>query len=320
MATYLGENVKAIIFGLSLLPLAVFAGEKINKQIEVPENGVIYIENQRGNVNIIGWDQNQFRIEGELDGKAQGYELQTKGFKTQFIVKMPSNTQWENVDDGSKLVIYMPKKSALEFAGVNVGVSIEALKHSAQVDVVNGVILASNLDGDIKLTSVNGNISTLNLNGKIEFETVNGDINDRQSSGELRFSAVNGGVKSHTAAKNVHLENVNGSVDFTFDTIKDLHISTVNGEVGVRVAKLLKGADVRFEAVSGNAAFYFANDVSAKFDVQTHANGEILNHLSNEKVKKAKHGPASTLTFSANGGNAQVKMNTISGNIKLQSN
>ena len=44
--------MKAILLGLSLLPLSVLAGEKIDKQIEVPNGGTIFIENQRGDVNI----------------------------------------------------------------------------------------------------------------------------------------------------------------------------------------------------------------------------------------------------------------------------
>ena len=49
--------MKAILLGLSLFPLAVFAGEKIDKQIEVPKEGTVFIENQRGDVSIAGWDK-----------------------------------------------------------------------------------------------------------------------------------------------------------------------------------------------------------------------------------------------------------------------
>ena len=79
------------------------------------------------------------------------------------------------------------------------------------------------------------------------------------------------------------------------------------------IKELLKGADVRFESVSGDGEFYFAADVSAKFEVEAHANGKIINKVTSDKVSKAKYGPASSLKFSINGGNANVEMNTISG-------
>ncbi|WP_282130492.1 DUF4097 family beta strand repeat-containing protein [Pseudoalteromonas aliena] len=310
--------MKAILLGLSLLPLVAFAGEKIDKQMEVPNKGLIFIENQRGDISITGWDKNEFKVSGVLDDKAQGYELKTSGDKTQFIVKMPHTTSWDNNDGGSKLTIFMPKSSALEFAGVNVSVTAKELHNGVEVDVVNGEITASDLVGNIKLTSVNGDVNAQNLNGNIQFETVNGEINDKQSSGELRFSAVNGDIKSNSIATDVRLENVNGDIKFTLSSIKNLRINTVNGEAEVRIKDLLKGGDVRFESVSGDAEFFFPADVSAKFEIEAHANGKIINELSGDKVQKAKYGPASDLEFSINGGNANVEMDTISGRIELR--
>ncbi|TMP06997.1 hypothetical protein CWC11_07000 [Pseudoalteromonas sp. S3178] len=310
--------MKAILLGLSLLPLSVLAGDKIDKQIEVPSGGTIFIENQRGDVHITGWDKNEFKVSGELDDKAQGFELKTTGDKTEFIVKMPSNLGWGNNGDGSKLTVFMPKSSSLEFAGVNVSVVAKTLKNGAEVDVVNGEITVDDITGNIKLTTVNGDVNAENLNGNIQFETVNGEINDRQSSGELRFSAVNGDIKSNSTASDVRLENVNGDIDFTLSSIKNLRINTVNGEAEVHIKELLKGGDVRFESVSGDGEFYFPQSVSAKFEIKAHANGKIINKITSDKVSKAKYGPSSDLEFSANGGNANVEMDTISGRIELR--
>lgn len=310
--------MKAILLGLSLLPLSVLAGDKIDKQIEVPSGGTIFIENQRGDVQITGWDKNEFKVSGELDDKAQGFELKTTGDKTEFIVKMPSNLGWGNNGDGSNLTVFMPKSSSLEFAGVNVSVVAKTLKNGAEVDVVNGEITVDDITGNIKLSTVNGDVNAENLNGNIQFETVNGEINDSQSSGELRFSAVNGDIKSNSTASDVRLENVNGDIDFTLSSIKNLRINTVNGEAEVHIKELLKGGDVRFESVSGDGEFYFPQGVSAKFEIKAHANGKIINKITSDKASKAKYGPSSDLEFSANGGNANVEMDTISGRIEVR--
>ncbi|ASM48982.1 hypothetical protein PESP_a0780 [Pseudoalteromonas espejiana DSM 9414] len=310
--------MKAILLGLSLLPLSVIAGDKIDKQIEVPSGGTIFIENQRGDVNITGWDKNEFKVSGELDDKAQGFELKTTGDKTEFIVKMPRHLGWGSNGDGSNLTVFMPKSSSLEFAGVNVSVVAKTLNNGAEVDVVNGEITVDDITGNIKLTTVNGDVNAENLNGNIQFETVNGEINDRQSTGELRFSAVNGDIKSNSTASDIRLENVNGDIDFTLSSIKNLRINTVNGEAEVHIKELLKGGDVRFESVSGDADFYFPQSVSAKFEIKAHANGKIINKVTRDKVSKAKYGPSSDLEFSANGGNANVEMDTISGRIEVR--
>ncbi len=257
-------------------------------------------------------------MSGELDDKAQGYTLKTQGNKTQFIVKMPDLSNWDNNNNGSTLTIFMPQSSALEYVGVNASVTAKELKRGTEIDVVNGAITVNDLNGDIKLTSVNGDINAKNLSGKVQFETVNGAIDDQQSNGEVRFNAVNGNIKSNSTANDIRLENVNGDINLTFDAIKELQISTVNGEVEVRINRLLSDADVSFESVSGNAEFYFPADLSAQFEVQAHAGGKIDNQLTSDQVQKAKYGPASGIKFNTNGTDASVEMNTISGTIGLK--
>ena len=320
MATNLGVVIMKVLFLLlSVLPLSALAGQKINEMIDVPENKRVFIENQRGDIRIEGWDKAQLKIEGELDDKADGYRLENSNGRITFIVKMPRNVNsgW-NSGDGSKLTIYMPKTSELEFAGVNVTISAKDLHAGVEIDTVNGDINVQNLSGDLNFDTVNGDVSAQDLNGDIRFETVNREINDKNSQGTLRFTAVNGDIKSTTRAQDVRLENVNGDIDFVFDKLKSLRINTVNGESEVHINELIKGAQISYESVSGDADFYFPENVSARFEIQAHANGKIINTLSNDKVKRAKYGPSSELEFSINGGDGDIEIDTISGRIELR--
>lgn len=310
--------MKLLALTLGLLPLMAMAGQTINEQIDVPANKRIFIENQRGDVRIEGWDKPQLKIEGELDDKAQGYRLEVEGSRVEFIVKMPRNLGGWNSGNGSRLTIYMPKSSELEFAGVNVTVSAKELEAGAEIDTVNGDITVQDIRGNMSFETVNGDVNAHDLSGDIRFETVNGEINDKNSQGALRFTAVNGDIKSKTKAQDVRLENVNGDIDFAFDAIKKLRINTVNGEAEVHINKLLADANIRFESVSGDAEFYFPADVSATFEIEAHANGKIVNELSDDRATKAKYGPSSDLEFSINGGDADIEMDTISGRIELR--
>ena len=86
-ANDLGVTImKLLALTLGLLPLMAMAGQTINEQIDVPANKRIFIENQRGDVRIEGWDK-PHKIEGELDDKAQGYRLEVEGSRVEFIVK-----------------------------------------------------------------------------------------------------------------------------------------------------------------------------------------------------------------------------------------
>ena len=63
--------MKLLALTLGLLPLMAMAGQTINEQIDIPANKRIFIENQRGDVRIEGWDKPVLKIEGELDDKAR---------------------------------------------------------------------------------------------------------------------------------------------------------------------------------------------------------------------------------------------------------
>lgn len=312
--------MKALIISLAALPAIVFAGESIDKELSVPANGKVVIENQRGDVTIKTWDKNVFKVTGELDDKAEGYKLETSGEVTEFIVKMPRRYKSWGGGDGSKLTIYMPRSSELNFEGVVVDVEAADLTAGARIKTVNGNIKASKIRGKIALETVNGDIDSRDLDGNIQFETVNGDIEDIASSGKLRFNAVNGEIKTQTTATELRLENVNGEVELKMAELKDLRLSTVNGEIAVYAAKLLDNANINMDSVSGDIELYFPTDVSARFEINAHSGGHITNELSSDQVKKAKYGPARSLEFVLNGGNADVEIDTVSGNIELKRN
>ncbi|WP_341874688.1 hypothetical protein [Pseudoalteromonas xiamenensis] len=60
----------ALIPGL-LLSASSFAAERIDRQIDVPVDGKIIIENDRGDVVIKAWDKASFKVTGELDESRQ---------------------------------------------------------------------------------------------------------------------------------------------------------------------------------------------------------------------------------------------------------
>ncbi|KID59021.1 hypothetical protein JF50_00750 [Pseudoalteromonas luteoviolacea] len=313
--------MKALMLSLAMFPLATLAGEKIDKEIDIPLDGKVYIENQRGHVEIKTWDKPAFKVVGELDEEAKGYQLENKGSKTKFIVKMPSSSRnWGRQQDGSELTIFMPKQSELEFKGVQVDVEAAELAAGAYIKTVNGDIKAAQIKGKVRLETVNGDIDSKGLDGRIRYETVNGDIEDIDSKGKVRFNAVNGSVESKTQATEVRLENVNGEVDFEIAQLQELRLNTVNGEIEVKVAKLLTNARVNLESVSGDAELYFPADISAKFDIDAHAGGKISNELSNDKVHKAKYGPSRELEFTIGSGDADIEIDTVSGRIELKKN
>lgn len=315
--------MKRSVLSLTLLSGILFSanalcGEAIDRQIDVPSDGKIIIENGRGKVDIRAWDKAQFKVTGELDDLAKGYRLETNGNVTEFIVETPRNRKWNDNGNGSDLVIYMPKTSALNFEGVNVNVTVVELSKHTRIKTVNGDVMASDLQGETHLSTVNGKVDTRNLAGDIHLETVNGDIKDKQSSGTLAITAVNGEIESDTQAESLKFENVNGDVELRFARLKNLDYNTVNGEAEIYVGALAENARIKMNSVSGDTDLYLPAEISASFDIQTHAGGSIKNKLSGDVANKAKYTSARRLNFTVNGGNADIEIDTVSGNISLK--
>lgn len=305
---------------ICVLSASVFAGDKIDETRDLSSADKIKIEVQRGNVEIKSWSENSFKVSGELDELAKGYELETRDGVLFFEVKMPRNKrhnwgsffQHDNNSDGSQLVIYVPSKIDLGFEGVSTDLSVSHISGKTSVELVNGSVNASHLNARVNIETVNGEIISSTNSGRINLNTVNGKITDRDSTGKLEYSVVNGEIDVESDATDISASNVNGDMQLMLGKVDELEIETVNGEIDVEVT-LNPSAKLEASSVSGDISLTFNGDVSAEFEIEAHAGGRIVNKLTSDKVKKHKYGPSRELEFEVNGGSARVELDTVSG-------
>lgn len=306
----------SVLFSIAMSNVAL-AGERINQVLDVQANGQVSIENMRGHVDIVGWDKNQVSVKGHLDDKARGYEFETDGGYTVFKVKMPKRVRNWNNSDGSDLKIFVPINSGIEFESVNGNVSLKAVAGGTNAHTVNGNIKAIKLSQRINLETVNGNIKASGLDGKIKLATVNGNVTDLDSKGKVTYTAVNGSIESHSVAKKISIENVNGEIELVLKGTEELEVSTVNGNIDAEV-KLSDDSEVNISSVSGNAQLKLGGNIGGRYNLSAHAGGRITNELTDDRVQKEKYGPARHLKFRVDGGSAQVKMTSVSGNLTIE--
>lgn len=315
-----GYSMKYMIL-TSLLSLilssAAYAGQRVDEILKVSSDVTVEIEHQNGKIKIEGWDRDEVQVVGELDDKAEEFIFEERRGRVLIEVKMPKNKSWSSVRKGDDLDIKVPFSSLVRYSGINADADITNLKQGLQAETVNGKIDARDIAGRIGLESVNGDLDARDLTGNIHFETVNGRIRDRNSSGsELFFGSVNGDIESKSTIKEVSVETVNGGIELDLDEVEELGMSTVNGTIEVSMQLLEKGR-VDGSTVSGEIEIAFQKGVSAKFDIQAHAGGRIVNRLSDHKAEKAKYGPSRWLEFELEGGKGRVDLSTVSGRIEL---
>lgn len=311
-----------------LLPCAHAAGgELIDATRDVGRDAIIDVEIRNGVVTLTGWDENRFHIAGELSDAAEGYTLREINGGIRFEEELDRRSfnncwAWGNrCDPGewAELDIQLPRNGVLRFEGTNVEVTVEGLYGSTDIEVVNGDVYASDLRGAIKLETVNGDIDANGLDGRISMETVNGSIDDKGSQGpRLSLNTTNGDIEASTGSQRVSADTVNGDIELETAALDELQVSTVGGAVEARTVLNALGA-ININSVSGRIELTVPRATSARFNVQTAANGSIDNELSEARAERRnRYVNSRELDFTLNGGSGDVSISTISGDVTLR--
>jgi DUF4097 and DUF4098 domain-containing protein YvlB len=301
------------------LVFTVQASESVDQSLDVSERSYIKIEHINGQANITSWDKAQVKVTGKLGDRTDKFIFERDGNDVLIKVKVKNNKGWGNwsSDDGDDLKIWVPAQSSISYSAVNADVKASDIAGGAAIETVNGSIEAKNLSNRVKLESVNGDISARELRGDVKIETVNGQIESQSSSGkEDHYSSVNGNIRVTSSSEELQVETVNGHIELILDNVHQLNLESVNGSIEASMT-LQKNGEVDVSTVGGSVELFFQKDISARFDIQAHAGGNISNKLSDDEVKKDKYGPNRWLEFSINDGKASVNVSTVSGRVKL---
>lgn len=300
---------------------ATFAGggQKIDETLTTDADGRVSIDVLSGKVKIMTWDKNEVRVAGELDEEATGYQFERSGSRIVFEVEMPKQKWGKWKGDGSDLTFWIPRSNDLRFEGVNVDVTASDVFGGAKLNTVNGDINVKNLKGRINIETVNGEIEAEQLAGDIHLHTVNGKIHDKNSEGELKIEAVNGGIESTSKAKVVDISNVNGDMTLDFPQVVELELASVNGDIEF-TTQTAENLEMFISTVGGSTELNLPANISARFEIEAHSGGRIVNKITDDRVVKEKYGPGRSLRFEAGSGSGTIEIGTVNGSVYLKKN
>lgn len=330
--------ISGTTLALMALAGAAYAGTPIDERRPMDASGLVTLDLTNATVRISGSSNNEFHISGELGDDVDDWELRESNGGIHFeedIRRGNNNWNWDwgcwrrNDDDDCKqdfrarssdLDISMPAGSVLRLDGVNGDVTVTGLANNTNVSIVNGDLTLIGLAGTVKAETVNGDLFGENLRGRVSLETVNGEINDRDSSVDrVDYQTVNGDVVSNVRSGQISAETVNGDMDLELDTAEQLDLSTVGGRIDVDTS-LADNADIEISSVHGRISLTVPASVSARFVVSTEVSGRINNQLTDDEPEREnRYVNSSDLSFTLNGGAADVDITTVSGNVTLRS-
>lgn len=280
-----------------LLASPLAAQERVSEQRDVPRDATVEVANVAGTVVVRGWDRARLSVEGTVGEGTEGLEISRQGRRIKVTVELPDDHGRDRRSKEADLEIRVPSGSQL---------TVDAV--SADVDVAG-------VRGSLELRSVSGDVTVQDGGDRVHARSISGDVMVHGGSERVRASTASGDVTVRGAGGSVDASSISGSVDVESGTVTDGNFESTSGMIRF-VGTFASGAVARFETVSGGVRLVLPRAVSAHFEIETFS-GDIDNELGPAAQRKSRYGPGKELEFTAGDGEARVRVETLSGSVRL---
>jgi len=326
-------------------------------QHDFPAGGSLKIVSDGGDINVNAWDQNQIKVSvrKRVRARDQAEANQTDAAtQTQLVVSgsefvLNANTLGAgNHGVKSDLVIYLPRKAALNIAARHGDVMVDGRAGEIELDVSHGdislkdvagnvaaalrsgSISASKIDGDVAVTGRVEEVKFIDITGKASMD---GEVSEglgmarigkqvvfRSSRTDLEFAALPGELRLYSGDLNArqvtgpfHL--VTRSKDIHLENVSgDIHVENANGLLEVRPEKLPLGT---LELSNSHADIRLVLPAKAEFNLDATARlGDIHSDFGGISVT-GEHDESHATGHVGNGG-AKLEIDNEHGDVEIR--
>ncbi len=152
---------------------------------------------------------------------------------------------------------------------------------------------------------------------RLEVQAIGADVEGSGLDGEIRIETVAGDIGLEGGrSKALSLETISGDITvLTSARLREGRFKSVVGDIEVEL-DLDRGARLDLEAISGDISLALPGRVSADFEVSTFS-GSIASDLGGQVRRRADHAPGRELRFATGGGDARVRIESLSGDVEI---
>lgn len=293
----------ALALLLAATPSAA-ADRTVSERGAMPADGQVSIENIAGSVKVVGWDRDEISVTGTLGDDVERLDFSAGARATVEVVykerhhrKGESARNLHGEGGGADLTVQVPRGCQLEVEVVAAGVDV------------------SGLGGEIEVTSVSGDVDVRGACRRLAVECVSGSVEVDGAGRETEVGTVSGSLKVRCDDAALEVETVTGEATVDCANLRSLEASTVNGTVTI-AGRPARGAVIEAESVNGSLTLAVPGDVGASFEVTTF-NGGIENAFGQKPTRTDRYTPGQELNFTNGDGDAEVRLNTLNGTIRI---
>ncbi|GAB6196272.1 DUF4097 family beta strand repeat-containing protein [Lysobacter xanthus] len=296
----------ALALALAGFAAAAHAGTPINQTRPLDPRGRVEIENVKGSIEVRAWDRPEVRIEGTLGAGVEKLEISGDAGDLRVAVRYPErNGLGRLLGGGPKteptvLKLMVPSRADLDISAVSADVLAWGVSPSKlSIDNVSGQTTVAASADEVEVNSVSGDVDLTVNRASVDVESVSGSIKLRGRLG-----------------RSIGVESVSGDIDVDVlqNGVQRFEGNTVSGDMAVRTA-LAAQARMKLESVSGDVRLRLPRDASA--DVRGESFSGSL-RAPGATIERPEHGPGSHFRQRYGSGDADVSIETFSGDADVR--
>jgi hypothetical protein len=271
------------------------AEEHLEQSIPVSEGGTLYIDLDRGSVEVTSHDLPEVRVIASGRGWSSGMCHFT-------LYRQGRDVQLDGDVDGWLAGWLFPLRVEVRaWVPRRYSVEITSRGGSIRVSEIGGSVAAQTGGGRVEIHRVDGAALLRTSGGRIFAEEVNGDLSARTSGGRIDLAFVNGDVEARTSGGPIEVRGAAGAVD----------AKTSGGGI---VASFVDDPAGRLETSGGSIEVTFPEDASADLDAKTSGGRVRVDHEVTFSRPARKH----HFVGEINGGGMPLVLRTSGGNIRVR--
>jgi DUF4097 and DUF4098 domain-containing protein YvlB len=283
-------------FAALAVACAAHAEGSFERQIAADPHGVVEINNVAGRVDVTAWDRPQVSVQASLGSGVDHVDVISDHGHILIKVVLPTFSAHSG---GADVRVQIPAGSELDVTTVSADVNSHGVQGVQRLKTVSGAVHADIAQSDIDAKTVSGDVVLRGAGrpAQLHLTTISGDIRLDHGAGELEATSVS------------------GTLTLSMDETQSVRLRTTSGDQHF-AGKLLKGANVDGESVSGDVKINAAAELGFEYEARSFS-GDISDCFHTEPERTSEYGPGKRLAGSRGQASAHVRLKTMSGDIQL---
>lgn len=288
---------KSGIIILICFTMLVYGQRNVDVSKKLNKDGEITVSIISGDITVKTWDKNEVHIQGTLGKDVK--ELVVKGNENRLRIESELVDKKGNTEAEVNLTIIVPERAELDINTVSAPIEVSGLK-----------------SGECELKTVSGDVHYQGDVTYCELSSVSGKVVFDGKGKKMKAKSVSGNVMGEGSYSEIHAASVSGNVSIENLKAEEMKLTSTSGRVTYK-GGLTDNAEFKANSVSGSVVVDFDDDVEGEFKIST-LSGDIDNELTDDKPVKKEYGPGASLSFTKGKKDNEIKISTVSGDIRLK--